>query len=225
MLEGVVERLGPLVEEMVFLGGCATGLLITDPAAPGIRATQDVDALVEVASRREYHRLSRALRTRGFAEDDSPEPLISRWRHGPYVLDVMPTDPSVLGFGNPWYELAFGAAERAVLPSGNHIRCVSAPSFLATKLAAFDGRGAGDYLASHDIEDFIAVVDGRGSIVDEVHAVDARLASYLAARVGQLLDDPVFGQALAGLLPGDPGSQARLAILRQRLEFIAGRNR
>ena len=29
-----VEQLGELVDEMVFLGGCATGLLITDPAAP-----------------------------------------------------------------------------------------------------------------------------------------------------------------------------------------------
>lgn len=137
----------------------------------------------------------------------------------------MPTDPRVLGFGNPWYELAFGAAERAVLPSGNHIRCVSVPSFLATKLAAFDGRGAGDYLASHDIEDFITVVDGRASIVDEVNAADARLTSYLAARVEQLLDDPGFVQALGGLLPGDPGSQARLAMLRQRLASMAGRKR
>lgn len=225
MLEGVVERLGPLAEEMVFLGGCATGPLITDPAAPGIRSTQDVDALIEVASRLEYHRLSRALRNRGFVADDSPEPLISRWWHGLYVLDVMPTDPRVLGFGNPWYGLAFETAERTVLPSGNHIRCVSAPSFLATKLVAFDGRGADDYLASHDIEDFIAVVDGRASIVDEVNASDARLNSYLAERVGRLLDDPDFVQALAGLLPGDPGSQARLAMLRQRLESMAGRNR
>lgn len=225
MLEGVVERLGPLAEQMVFLGGCATGLLITDPAAPGIRSTQDVDALVEVASRLEYHRLSRALRARGFSEDDSPEPMVSRWRHGPYVLDVMPTDPSVLGFGNPWYELAFDSAEPVVLPGGHHIRCITAPLFLATKLAAFDGRGGGDFLASHDIEDCIAVVDGRASIVDEVNAADGRLASHLAGRVARLLDDPDFGQALAGLLPGDPGSQARLAMLRQRLESMAARNR
>lgn len=46
------------------------------------------------------------------------------------------------------------------LPSGKHIRMVSAPYFLITKLEAFDGRGGGDYLLSHDIEDIIAVLDG-----------------------------------------------------------------
>ena len=45
-----VEQLGDLANEMVFLGGCATGLLITDPAAPAIRVTRDVDAIVEVAA-------------------------------------------------------------------------------------------------------------------------------------------------------------------------------
>jgi len=42
-----VDQLGQLAEEMVFLGGCATGLLITDTAAPPIRVTRDVDAIVQ----------------------------------------------------------------------------------------------------------------------------------------------------------------------------------
>lgn len=32
MLEIAVERLGILIDDLVFLGGCATGLLLTDPA-------------------------------------------------------------------------------------------------------------------------------------------------------------------------------------------------
>ena len=47
MLERIAEALGPLRHRMVFLGGCATGLLITDPAAAPIRATRDVDVIVE----------------------------------------------------------------------------------------------------------------------------------------------------------------------------------
>ena len=102
MLEAVVAGLGTLTDEMVFVGGCVTGLLITDAAAPDIRATTDVDALVEVVSVHEYHQLSAALRARGFVEDQSPEAPIARWRHGSKVFDVMPTDASVLGFGNEW---------------------------------------------------------------------------------------------------------------------------
>jgi hypothetical protein len=61
ILEFAVERLGELTNEMVFLGGCATGLLMTDVAAPPIRATQDVDVITEVATLAEYHRLSERL--------------------------------------------------------------------------------------------------------------------------------------------------------------------
>jgi hypothetical protein len=58
ILELAVAHLGPLADEMVFLGGCATGLLLTDVAAPPIRFTQDVDVITEVASVGDYHRLS-----------------------------------------------------------------------------------------------------------------------------------------------------------------------
>ncbi len=62
LLARAVDRLGPLVDRMVFLGGCATALLLTDPAAPEVRPTQDVDAITEVASLADYYRLSEELR-------------------------------------------------------------------------------------------------------------------------------------------------------------------
>ena len=61
-----VDQLEELTDEMVFIGGCATGLLITDTAAPPIRVTDDVDAIVQVASLAEYHRLSEKLRKKAF---------------------------------------------------------------------------------------------------------------------------------------------------------------
>jgi hypothetical protein len=57
ILELTIAQLEELADEMVFLGGCATGLLITDPAAPPIRATQDVDAIVQVVSKSEYYQI------------------------------------------------------------------------------------------------------------------------------------------------------------------------
>ena len=110
IMEIAVARLGAMAEEMVFLGGCATGLLITDAVAPAIRATKDVDVIVEVASLIEYHRLSKRLRELGFSEDQSPDAPICRWRAGEILLDVMPTHPEILGFGNEWYQPAFDAA-------------------------------------------------------------------------------------------------------------------
>lgn len=66
-----VSQLGDLVDEMVFIGGCATGLLITDAAAPPIRATKDVDAIVQVTTKADYYKLSERLRVQGFVEDTS----------------------------------------------------------------------------------------------------------------------------------------------------------
>ncbi|HEY3357939.1 MAG TPA: hypothetical protein VGQ83_32115 [Polyangia bacterium] len=63
-------RLGPLRNKVVFVGGAATGLLIADPAAPTPRPTQDVDVIVEVASRAEYNTALRdQLLDLGFTED------------------------------------------------------------------------------------------------------------------------------------------------------------
>lgn len=46
LLARVAGALGGLRERLTLVGGCATALLITDPAAAPVRATQDVDAFV-----------------------------------------------------------------------------------------------------------------------------------------------------------------------------------
>ena len=87
-----IDQLGELADEMVFVGGCATGLLITDSAAPPIRVTRDVDAIVQVVSRAEYYQLAEKLRAQGFKEDISEDAPICRWVTDQVILDVMPTD-------------------------------------------------------------------------------------------------------------------------------------
>lgn len=55
MLRVAVENLGDLADEMVFVGGCTTGLLITDEGAAEVRATDDVDSIVELTSYAQYN--------------------------------------------------------------------------------------------------------------------------------------------------------------------------
>ena len=223
MLERIAEALGPLRHSMVFLGGCATGLLITDPAAAPIRATRDVDVIVETPDRSAYFALEREMTERGFRHDQSAGAPICRWTFGETLLDVMPIDPSVLGFANRWYPEALRTQRTVRLPSGVEIAVVSPPAFLATKLEAFLGRGRGDYASSHDLEDLVSVVDGRGGIVEEVSASSDDLRSFLSVELGRLVTDERFLSALPGHLPSDSGNQARVPILLQRLRAIAGR--
>jgi predicted nucleotidyltransferase len=221
ILELAVDRLGELADEVVFLGGCATGLLITDPAAPPIRATQDVDVITEVGTLAEYHRLSKRLRHKGFAEDQSPDAPICRWVAPGVVLDIMPTNEEILGFGNDWYRPALAEATELALPSGHTIKMVTAPYFLATKLAAFDNRGRGDFMMSHDMEDIVAVLDGRPELVEELQHVDDALRDYLATRFGELLASEDFLAAIPGHLQGGAASPDRTPVVVRVIEEIA----
>jgi hypothetical protein len=123
--------LKPLLPEIVFVGGCTTGLLISDPAASPVRATDDVDVIVEVASYAEYARFSKRLRNLGFFEDSSEGAPICRWLIDQMKLDVMPTDEIILGFSNRWYKPAIEAAALVEL-DGFQLRVVTTPYFIGT---------------------------------------------------------------------------------------------
>jgi hypothetical protein len=221
LLAQAAERLRPLLPEIVFVGGCATGMLVTDPAAAPVRLTNDADVIAEIFSYEQYVEFSDRLRALGFAEDHSEGAPLCRWKHGKLTLDVMPLDERVLGFSNRWYVGAMAHATELPLKSGHRIRMVTAPYFLATKFEAFQNRGGGDVFASHDLEDIISVIDGRPEILPELHQARPELRGYVGDQIERLLNDPVFGNVLEGHLPGDPASQARVPLLQQRLRALA----
>ncbi len=221
LLESVVTALGPLCPRFVFVGGCVTGLLITEAATPPVRSTRDVDVIVEVVSLGEYHTLERQLERAGLRHDRSPDAPVCRWLAGSALLDVMPTDKAILGFGNRWYEEAVRTAVTHVLPSGSSIRLISAPVFMATKLEAFADRGHGDFLASHDLEDITTIVDGRPELGDEASVASAAIRQHLSMHVKGLLESHAFRNALPGHLPGDSASQARVPLILERLQRLS----
>lgn len=112
------------------------------------------------------------------------------------------------------------AATRHQLSPDLEIRLVTAPSFLATKIEAFKGRGRGDFYASHDLEDLVFVIDGRSTIVEEVQTEAPLLREYLRTEIRGLLTTPGFIDALPGYLLPDAASQARLGTVLRRLEAI-----
>jgi predicted nucleotidyltransferase len=221
LLTGVARLLRPMLGDLVFVGGCTTSLLITDTAAAEVRSTYDVDSIAEISSYAEYEAFSRRLRQLGFAADQSEGAPICRWAHGDIRLDVMPIDEKILGFSNRWYKPAMESAQTVQLASDLTIRVVTAPLFLGTKLEAFKGRGKNDCFASHDLEDVIAVIDGRPSLWDEVLHAPKELRIYLAGETQKLLGRQEFMDALPGYLLPDPASQARLGNLLKILGNIA----
>lgn len=221
MVEIAAQALGELCESLVFVGGCATGLLVTTVRAQDIRATEDVDVVTKVASVGGYHQVEARLAGRGFKHDVSPDAPICRWLGAGITLDLMPSEPGVLSFHNRWYPLAVETAHSIQLPSGHTISLIAAPVFIATKLEAFHDRGGGDFLVSHDLEDIVTVVDGRPALPEEVEAAPTDLRAYLREQFRELTASEDFLDALAGHLPGDPASQARLPGLIRRVRALA----
>lgn len=220
LFESVVRLLAPVLDELVFVGGCTTGLFITDPAAGGIRPTKDVDAIVDVTSYANYAAFSERLRALGLAEDTTPGAPLCRWRQGDLIVDVMPVDEHVLGFSNRWYSAAIETARRFHV-ADHDVRVVTPALFIATKLEAFHGRGHDAVVASHDLEDIVAVLDGRAEIVTEVAAASDAVREYIGIEIQSLLDNPDFTEALGGFLLPDAASQARRGLLEERLRRLA----
>jgi len=220
LLTQVAQALGELRERVVLVGGCATALLITDPAAADVRATKDVDAIIAIVSKPAYYDLGEALRAKGFSQTLEEGDPPYRWTFEGMKLDLMPIDPDVLGFSNRWYELAMQTAITATLREGLSIRHVTSTYFVATKLVAFLDRGKGDYLTSHDLEDVISVVDGRPELVEELRRAGRELREYAAEIFAKLLADEGFLNAFPGLvIEGSPAN--RSPVVLQRLRAIA----
>ncbi len=220
MIEEVARRLGPLREHVTFLGGAVMTLLVSDPAAPEVRATEDVDVVVKIATRAAYYRMEEELLRLGFTHSQKEGDPVCRWSVANVVVDVMPTDEAILGFGNLWYLPAIAQAQTITLSSGLDIQVITAPYFLATKLEAFRGRGKGDFLGSADIADIISILDGRPELVSEVQAADTPLRQYLARSFGEYRPLPAFTEAIAGHLLPDAASQARMLVVLNRINQI-----
>lgn len=212
-LREVALALAELADEFVFVGGGVTALLLNDPAAPPTRFSYDVDAVMRAARRSAYLAVEQRLRELGF-EQRPEEPVVCRWFLGDLIIDVMPDDPDILGFTNRWYSGAFEHAFTLDI-DGVTVRVVSAPWFLATKLEAFAGRGNGDYLGSRDIEDIVAVIDGRDGLIDEVRRAPQQLRTFLQAQFAQLLNEPNFLTSIVGHVAGD-SERAEVVIHRFR---------
>lgn len=215
-IEIVARALADPTDNVMFLGGVAAGFLITDPAAPPLRTTDDVDVVADIAAAyKDELGVSNRLRALGFAEDNSEGAPRCRWVIHGIKVDVMsPRD-------DRWYPDALTHADTYKFGDDLEVRVISPPYFLATKLEAFGDGRRGDYFSSHDLEDIIAVIDGRATIEADVSTAPATVRHFLRERFGSLLADPDFVEAIAGHLPGDSASQARLPLVLSRMRAIA----
>ncbi len=77
-----------------------------------------------------------------------------------------------------------------------------------------------DFLASHDLEDFVAVIDGRSTILTEIADSAGDVREYLAEAASSLLSESRFLDAV----PGFVLEYGRVPLILERLRQLTRLN-
>jgi predicted nucleotidyltransferase len=212
MLRVVVEGLGDLSRRVVFLGGATVDLYATDPGAPQVRPTLDVDCIVEMASLNDMPALESDLQQRGFTYDRSEGAPRCRWLYQGIKVDVMPTRSGILGFSNEWYAEGFRHVLLMSIGNGLNIHILEIPYFIATKLSALQGRGTTDLRLSKDFEDIVYLLRNRSTIVLELSQAEPEVKKYLVESFSHLASVGIIGEAITAVLDvaEPPGTQEKV---------------
>lgn len=213
-------ELGDLLDQLVLVGGCATGFLVTDPDSVQFRSTKDIDVVTTVTKTSDYQNIERQLRNKGFT---NVQEFFCRFQKGELILDLMPTGGEpVGGHVNPWYREGVDRSNVFELPSGASISVIHPALFVATKLVAFNSRGGGLFMDSHDMEDIITIVSGREELSEDISEVSQEAQNFICGEIETLVGEQSFIDSLPGLVRPDPVSQARVSIITERLIDISG---
>jgi predicted nucleotidyltransferase len=166
-IKAVSNALGQIKDQVVFVGGATVSLYTDRPPAGEARATDDIDIVVEIASRWQFAELEEKLRKIGFKNDTTAK-FVGRYLLQGVIVDVMPIDHSILGFSNKWYKEGFETAINYQIDELHEVKIFSPPYFIASKLEAFKDRGNNDGRTSTDFEDIVYVLENRLAIWKEM---------------------------------------------------------
>lgn len=214
------DKLKSVPRRFAFLGGSLLSLLITDKTVDAIRVTKDVDVMMDIRSRKEYHQVDEMLERLGFRHDTREGAPICRWICDDVTVDVLPIHEDVLGWESKWFEAALAASSEITI-GDRVIQIVSAPFFVALKLEAFEERGEHDFLCSTDFEDVICLFNGRTSIVAEISASE-QLREFLADKFSSYLAEPDLIDAVEGFVQTEDDSETRKKVILDRFRAVAG---
>ncbi len=126
----------------------------------------------------------------------------------------------ILGFTNIWYKDGFVNAKEIQI-EGEKIKVFDLPYLIATKIEAFKGRGNGEFLVSHDIEDIITLIDGRPTIAEDLKKSDELLKDYLQKKFTALISNRNFIDSIDSHISDRMNLKGRKEIIISRLkDFI-----
>jgi hypothetical protein len=224
-MNGILERslvaLEPMINRLVFVGRQVTGLLVTHRAALALRPTFSVDAVVIALSYSALDRLMADLARLGLRQEGDRTSRSGRWMAGEGVIvELIASDAHPSGIRGQWHEYALECT--LAVPLGTRtVRVAGAPAFLALKLAAFAERGLRAGAPDVDLEDVLAVVNGRSNLEREVAAAPAEVRRFIRDQLAALVSRTDADSVLDAHIP-DAARFPQLAVASlERLRRLA----
>jgi predicted nucleotidyltransferase len=211
-IKAVSHALLQLGMPIVFVGGATSSLYADIDFREEVRPTDDVDVVVEIATYKKMSTTEEKLRELGF-KNDFESRVICRYNYQGLIVDIMPTEETVLGFTNKWYASGFKQAIDFEIDKGCNVKIFTAAYFIASKLEAFKSRGNNDGRTSTDFEDIIFVLNARNTIWQDLQDAPKEVNEYLKIEFRTLLANKYFDEWVSVHLNYDE---------QRRVNFIIG---
>lgn len=207
VFEKISSGLNDVIQKVVFVGGSALSLYITDDAAPEFHPSNDVDLIIDVDSKGEYLLFEQQLLDRNFRKipvSSGPD----TWEYDGITICTTPVYAELSGFFNRWYEEGVFHARNYSLPDGTTIRIFDPAYFVASKLDAFHNRGSDDPRKSEDFQDLIYLLDNRSEIIDDVTRAFYNVRAYIREEFTRIMSRNDFEEGIVYALPGNMGEDS-----------------
>jgi hypothetical protein len=152
-------------------------------------------------------------------ENDIESGVLCRYKVKGVIVDVMPTDASVIGFTNRWYADGFKFAKTIQLDE-LPVKIFTLPFFIASKIEAFKSRGQNNYLFSSDFEDIVYILENNSNIASVILESPKDVRQYLKQCFTNFLQDVEFEEGISAHLEPITQAQQIEKIFRVLREII-----
>lgn len=120
----------------------------------------------------------------------------------------MPTDSTILGFSNRWYEEGIEMKIPKSLSDGTVVFVFPPEYYLAAKFEAHNARGGNDLRQSRDFEDVIYILDNCIGILGIIGSSSSDVKMYLKQECQKLLENPNLTEGIETALPYGSGEES-----------------
>lgn len=220
-IKEVALKLDYLLKDVVFVGGAVVALYADDPAADEVRPTDDIDIVVGITTRSGFAEFEEKIRLLGFKNviDSS---FIGRYKINEIIVDVMPIEEGILGFGNKWYKEGIDKSFLYQIDQEIAIRLMPYHYFIASKMEAHNARNKGDLRQSRDFEDIVYSFDNRLDPLTDMQFAEGDVKVYLKQQMHILFDDFNFHEGVDSHLNSANSFSRVQRIKRIWSEFLMG---